>query len=65
MRVRIDPNRCTGHAKCWAAVPELFEVDDEGFGFVILDVVPAELEDRARAAIQNCPERAIFEGPQQ
>jgi ferredoxin len=42
--------------------PELFDVDDYGLSSVIGDgLVPAELEDRARLAIANCPEFAIEE----
>jgi ferredoxin len=39
--------------------PELFDVDDYGQSSVIVDEVPAELEDKARLAIANCPEYAI------
>jgi ferredoxin len=39
--------------------PELFDVDDYGQSSVIVDEVPAELEDNARLAIANCPEYAI------
>ena len=39
--------------------PELFEVDDYGQSTVIVDEVPAELEEKARLAIANCPEYAI------
>jgi ferredoxin len=43
-----------------ALVPELFEVDDYGVSSVRIDGdVPAELEEKARLAAANCPERAI------
>jgi ferredoxin len=43
-------------------VPELFSVDDYGQSSVVGDgTVPAELEERARLAIANCPEYAIEE----
>ena len=39
--------------------PELFELDEYGQSTVILDEVPAELEEKARLAAANCPEYAI------
>lgn len=65
MRIRIDPERCQGHARCYALAPELFSVDDYGQSTARGDgAVPAELEARARLAIANCPEHAVEEvGP--
>ena len=60
MRVAVDPDRCEGHARCWAICPEVFELDDEGHAVVTQADVPAELEDKAREAATNCPERAII-----
>lgn len=62
MRIRVDPDKCQGHARCYGLVPELFEVDDYGNSSVRGDgTVPPELEDRARLAIANCPEFAVEE----
>ncbi|MHB1517409.1 MAG: ferredoxin [Acidimicrobiales bacterium] len=62
MRIRVDPDRCQGHARCYALAPELFDVDDYGQSSVIGDgVVPPELEAKATLAIANCPEYAIEE----
>ena len=64
MRVRVDEARCQGHARCHALVPELFSVDDYGQSSVVGDgTVPAGLEDKARLAMDNCPEFAIEEVP--
>lgn len=64
MKVRVDPDKCQGHARCFALVPELFSVDDYGLSSVIGDgKVPVELEEKARLAIANCPEFAIEEPP--
>ena len=59
MKIRIDPDRCQGHARCFALAPELFAVDDYGQASVIVDEVPPALEGRAELAIANCPEYAI------
>jgi len=60
VKIRVDPDKCQGHARCFALAPELFSVDDYGQSSVIGDgTVPAELEEKARLAIANCPESAI------
>ncbi|HKY16015.1 MAG TPA: ferredoxin [Microthrixaceae bacterium] len=60
MRVKVDDERCQGHGRCYALAPAVFEPDDVGNGHEIDEgIVPAELEDAARRAVLNCPERAI------
>jgi len=59
MRIRIDNDKCQGHARCYGISPELFEVDEYGQSAVIVNEVPAELEEKARLAVANCPEYAI------
>jgi ferredoxin len=62
MRIRVDPDRCQGHARCYGLAPELFEVDDYGSSTALNGgAVPAGLEQKARLAIANCPEFAIEE----
>jgi ferredoxin len=60
MRVHVDPEKCQGHARCYALAPELFDVDEDGYSHEIGDgVVPPELLEQARLAVANCPEEAI------
>ena len=60
MRIQLDQEKCQGHSRCYALAPELFEVDDYGLSTALHDgEVPPELEEKARLAILNCPERAI------
>ncbi|MEU8271099.1 ferredoxin [Sphaerisporangium sp. NPDC049002] len=60
MKVRIGPERCQGHGRCYDLAPDLFKEDGEGYGQVIGDgVVPPGDERTARLAVSNCPERAI------
>ncbi len=62
MKIRVDADKCQGHARCFALAPELFDVDDYGMSSVKGDgTVPAALEERARLAIENCPEFAVEE----
>jgi ferredoxin len=60
MKVRIIDEKCQGHGRCYALAPEIFEADDIGNARVLGDgTVPAGLEDKARLAVDNCPEYAI------
>jgi ferredoxin len=59
VRVRIDPARCQGHARCFGLVPEIFDLDEQGNGIVKVDEPPTTLEEAVRRAVINCPEQAI------
>lgn len=59
-RVRVDPEKCQGHNRCYSLAPELFDVDDLGMASARGDgAVPPELLDKARKAVANCPEYAV------
>ena len=68
MRVRVIEGRCQGHARCAELVPEMFDLDAEGYSFVlagreqIADGDEQALE-RAMLAVDNCPEQAIVIEP--
>jgi ferredoxin len=60
MKVRVDDERCEGHGRCYALAPELFAPDDIGNGHEVGEgTVAAGMEQKARLAAANCPERAI------
>jgi ferredoxin len=60
VRVRVDPERCQGHGRCYATAADVFWADDIGNGHEVGDgTVPAALEHETRLAVANCPERAI------
>ena len=60
LRVRVDQDKCQGHARCKSLAPELFDLDEYGNAHEHGDgVVPAGLEDKAWLAKANCPEIAI------
>ena len=59
-RIAIDAEKCEGHSRCYALAPNLVDVDDLGYAFVLgTGAVPDGLEDRARLIVDNCPEFAI------
>ena len=60
LRIRVDQDKCQGHARCKSLAPELFELDTYGNAHEVGDgAVPEELADKARLAQTNCPEIAI------
>ena len=53
--------RCSGHARCNALAPALFELDERGYiALPARLAVPADLEAAARLGADSCPER-VFE----
>jgi ferredoxin len=59
MRIEIDPERCTGHGRCYSLAPDVFDADENGFSVVKESVVNGELCLAARRGADACPERAI------
>lgn len=60
--VKVDAERCQGHARCFAFVPDSFDFDDEGYAFVVDgkgQYDDGEIPNDMKLAIANCPERAI------
>ena len=59
-KVKVDRDKCQGHARCAALAPELFVLDELGNAHAAGDgTVPAALIDKAWLAKANCPELAI------
>jgi len=60
LKVKVDPDKCQGHARCAALAPELFKLDALGNAHEIGDGrVPEALTEKAYLAKANCPELAI------
>jgi ferredoxin len=59
VRIRINEAACTGHGRCYALAPEIFQPDDEGRSVALFTDIPTELHDKARLAVNNCPEQAL------
>jgi ferredoxin len=60
LKIRVDQDKCQGHARCKSLAPELFDLDEFGHAHQAGDgSVAAGLEDKAWLARANCPEMAI------
>jgi ferredoxin len=60
LRLSIEPERCTGHGRCYVIAPALFVDDERGFGEVLgSGEVPSQGQEAANAAVGGCPEHAV------
>lgn len=61
----VDKETCIACGACGAAAPDIYDYDDEGIAFVILDEnkgiaeVPDELLDDMEDALEGCPTESI------
>jgi ferredoxin len=59
MRIVVDFDLCESNALCMAAAPEVFEVRDDNFLYVLQEEPPEELREKVEAAVRACPKSAI------
>ena len=59
MRVIVDYDLCESNALCMAAAPEVFEVRDDDFLYLLDENPPEELREKVELAVQRCPKQAI------
>ncbi|MFV0254164.1 MAG: ferredoxin [Beutenbergiaceae bacterium] len=59
MKVSVDFDLCQSNAVCMSIVPEVFEVRDDGFLYVLDDNPPPPLWDRVQEAERRGPRGAI------
>lgn len=61
----VDKETCIACGACGATAPEIYDYDDEGIAFVILDnndgaaIIPDELEEDMLDASEGCPTESI------
>jgi ferredoxin len=59
MKVVVDFDLCESNAVCMGIAPQVFEVRDDDFLYVLSENPPAELQDKVREAAERCPKQAI------
>ncbi|MDQ1397308.1 MAG: ferredoxin [Acidimicrobiaceae bacterium] len=59
MRVVVDFDVCQSNALCMQAAPEVFEVRDDGFLYVLQEEPGEELRAKVEEAVRLCPTQAI------
>lgn len=59
MRVVVDYDLCESNAVCMAILPEVFEVRDDDFLYVLDETPPEEKRPQLEEAVRRCPKQAI------
>ena len=59
MKVVVDFDECVSNAVCMGILPEVFEVRDDGYLYILNEHPPEELRDKVREAVNSCPTGAI------
>ncbi|MCU1456546.1 MAG: subB [Actinomycetia bacterium] len=59
MRIVVEYNLCESNALCVGAAPEVFEVRDDDFLYVLDEEPPEELRLAVEQAVRVCPKQAI------
>jgi ferredoxin len=58
-RVVVDFDLCESNAICMGIAPEVFEVRDDDFLYVLQENPPDELRPKVEQAVRQCPKQAI------
>lgn len=59
VKITVDFDRCQSNALCMAAAPEVFEVRDDGYLYVLIEEPGIERRAEVEEAARLCPTQAI------
>jgi ferredoxin len=59
VKVVVDFDRCASNAVCMSILPEVFEVRDDGFLYILEESPPEAMRDKLEEAVRSCPTQAI------
>jgi ferredoxin len=59
MKVIVDFEICQSHGLCMQAAPEVFELRDDGFLYVLQEEPAESLRKKVEIAVRECPTGAI------
>ena len=59
MKVVVDFDRCESNAVCMGIAPEVFEVRDDDFLYVLQEHPAEEMRPKIEEAVRLCPKQAI------
>jgi ferredoxin len=58
-KVVVDFDRCESNAVCMGVAPEVFEVRDDNFLYVLQENPSDDLRPKVEEAVRQCPKQAI------
>ena len=59
MKIVVDYDKCTSNAVCMGIAPEVFEVRDDNFLYILDETPPESMRAKIEESIQRCPKQAI------
>jgi ferredoxin len=59
MKITVDFESCQSHGLCTEAAPEVFELRDDGFLYILDENPREELRAKVTRAARECPTGAI------
>ena len=59
MKVVVDFDKCQSNAVCMGIAPDVFEVRDDNFLYVLDEHPPEERREEMVLAVRSCPTGAI------
>ena len=62
MKVVVDYDLCQSNAVCMGLMPDVFEVRDDGFMYVLKETLPEDQRARLEEAVRSCPTQALSIG---
>ena len=62
MKVNVIQDKCIGCGNCVALTEgQIFDFNEEGLAETIADIIPEDMKETAKDAINQCPTEAITE----
>jgi ferredoxin len=58
-KVVVDFDLCESNAICMGIAPEVFEVRDDNFLYILQENPPDDLRGKVEEAVRDCPRQAI------
>lgn len=58
-RIVVDYDLCESNAICMQVAPDIFEVRDDDFLYVLNETPAEEARERCQEAVNRCPKQAI------
>lgn len=59
MKVVVDFDRCESNAVCMGIAPEIFEVRDDDFLYILDEEPPESMRAKLEESVRLCPKQAI------
>ncbi|HSY15154.1 MAG TPA: ferredoxin [Jatrophihabitantaceae bacterium] len=59
MKVEVNFELCESNALCMGALPEVFEVRDDNFLYLLAEEIRPDQQAAAEEAVRLCPRQAI------